>query len=238
MSGAGSRPSRSRCATSADGPPPDCRFSDSHPPCARTCSGGRETAVQRPWACRHGHARLPRGDPDARRGRPSDERVRRALRIAARMVGSSGSVAGVDLTPEMIELATSAARDVNAINVSFVAGEAEALPFQDASFDVVVGNPVLSLVPEEPRALSEISRVLRPGGRPQSPISCSNGPPRVRSVTSSTAGRAALLGARIRPGSTICSGMRGSSRSSGWQRLMSSTARGARRTPIITERSV
>jgi ubiquinone/menaquinone biosynthesis C-methylase UbiE len=87
--------------------------------------------------------------------------------VAAQMVGSEGRVTGVDMTPEMLAKARAAAVAMKATNVEFVAGEAEGLPFEDESFDVVISNGVIDLIPDKDAVFSEIHRVLRPGGRIQ-----------------------------------------------------------------------
>ena len=85
--------------------------------------------------------------------------------LAARAVGPTGHVIGVDFLPEMIERATRAAADAGLGNVQFVTGEIEALPLPDASVDVVISNGVINLSPRKVRVLAEAFRVLRPGGR-------------------------------------------------------------------------
>jgi arsenite methyltransferase len=87
--------------------------------------------------------------------------------VAAQMVGTEGSVTGVDLTPEMIAKARASAARLDAGNVEFVESEAEQLPFADASFDVVVSNGVIDLIPDKDAVFAELFRVLRPGGRLQ-----------------------------------------------------------------------
>lgn len=87
--------------------------------------------------------------------------------IAALMVGPEGSVTGIDMTPEMIENARKGAAELGLSNVTFVEGEAEALPFDDSSFDVVISNGVIDLIPDKDAVLGEIYRVLAPGGRIQ-----------------------------------------------------------------------
>jgi arsenite methyltransferase len=87
--------------------------------------------------------------------------------VAAQMVGSEGRVTGVDMTPEMLAKAKAAAVEMKATNVEFLAGEAEGLPFEDESFDVVISNGVIDLIPDKDAVFSEIHRVLRPGGRIQ-----------------------------------------------------------------------
>lgn len=87
--------------------------------------------------------------------------------VASRMVGPEGSVTGIDMTPEMLDKARSAAADMGAEHVEFVEGEAEKLPFADASFDVVISNGVIDLIPDKDAVFSELHRVLAPGGRIQ-----------------------------------------------------------------------
>jgi arsenite methyltransferase len=85
--------------------------------------------------------------------------------LAAREVGPSGRVIGVDMTPEMVERGRENARRVGATNVEFRLGEIERLPVADASVDVIISNCVINLSPDKPRVFREIARVLRPGGR-------------------------------------------------------------------------
>jgi SAM-dependent methyltransferase len=87
--------------------------------------------------------------------------------IAAQMVGPQGSVTGIDMTTAMLEKARAAAAELGAHNVTFVEGEVERLPFANESFDVVISNGVIDLVPDKDAVFSEIHRVLRPGGRIQ-----------------------------------------------------------------------
>ncbi len=87
--------------------------------------------------------------------------------VAVQMVGPGGSVIGIDMTVEMLERARESAAELGAANVDFVEGEAESLPFADASFDVVISNGVIDLVPDKDVVFSEIFRVLSPGGRIQ-----------------------------------------------------------------------
>ena len=87
--------------------------------------------------------------------------------IAAQMVGEDGSVRGIDMTPEMLAKARSAATAMGVSNIEFVEGEAERLPFPDASFDAVVSNGVIDLIPDKDAVFSELFRVLVPGGRMQ-----------------------------------------------------------------------
>jgi SAM-dependent methyltransferase len=85
--------------------------------------------------------------------------------LAARAVGASGRVIGVDMTPEMVAKARANARQAEAANVEFRLGEIEALPVADASVDVIVSNCVINLSPEKDRVFREAFRVLRNGGR-------------------------------------------------------------------------
>jgi len=87
--------------------------------------------------------------------------------VAAQMVGPAGRVTGIDMTPEMLVRARSAAATMGVANVEFVEGEAERLPFSDASFDVVISNGVIDLVPDKDAVFAELYRVLAPGGRMQ-----------------------------------------------------------------------
>lgn len=85
--------------------------------------------------------------------------------LAARLVGRSGMAYGLDMTDEMIALATRNAEKMGITNVRFIKGEIEAIPLPDASVDVIISNCVLNLVPDKGRAFREIWRVLKPGGR-------------------------------------------------------------------------
>jgi len=85
--------------------------------------------------------------------------------LAARKVGPSGRVIGVDMTPEMIDRARENARKNAAANVEFRLGEIENLPVADGSVDVIISNCVINLSTDKPRVFREAFRVLRPGGR-------------------------------------------------------------------------
>jgi SAM-dependent methyltransferase len=85
--------------------------------------------------------------------------------LAVRVVGPTGHVIGVDMTPEMLERARRNAEAAGAANVEFRSGRIEALPVDDRSVDVVISNCVINLVPDKAAAFREIARVLRPGGR-------------------------------------------------------------------------
>jgi ubiquinone/menaquinone biosynthesis C-methylase UbiE len=71
------------------------------------------------------------------------------------------------MTPEMLAKAQAGAEALGAANVTFVEGEAEHLPFEDESFDVVISNGVIDLIPDKDAVFGEIHRVLVPGGRMQ-----------------------------------------------------------------------
>jgi ubiquinone/menaquinone biosynthesis C-methylase UbiE len=71
------------------------------------------------------------------------------------------------MTPEMLAKARSAASAMGVGNVEFVESEAEHLPFPDASFDVVISNGVIDLIPDKDAVFAELFRVLVPGGRMQ-----------------------------------------------------------------------
>ena len=85
--------------------------------------------------------------------------------IAARQVGPDGKVIGVDMTPEMLAAARRNAEAAGAEQVDFREGRLEDLPVDDASVDALTSNCVINLVPDKALVFSEISRVLRPGGR-------------------------------------------------------------------------
>jgi ubiquinone/menaquinone biosynthesis C-methylase UbiE len=86
--------------------------------------------------------------------------------VAKALVGEAGEVFGIDPSPEMIARATSKARN-SAIDVTFMSGVAEALPFDEARFDVVLSTLMFHHLPRKVRAqcAGEIARVLKPGGR-------------------------------------------------------------------------
>jgi ubiquinone/menaquinone biosynthesis C-methylase UbiE len=85
--------------------------------------------------------------------------------LAARQVGPSGKVIGVDMTPAMTERATRAAAQAGFDNVEFRHGQAEALPVANASVDVVLSNCVINLCEDKGAVFAEAFRVLKPGGR-------------------------------------------------------------------------
>lgn len=87
--------------------------------------------------------------------------------LAARRVGPSGKVIGVDLAPEMVEKARRNARALGLTRVEFHQAEIEHLPLPEGSVDLVISNGVFNLCPDKPKVLAETFRVLRPGGRLQ-----------------------------------------------------------------------
>lgn len=84
---------------------------------------------------------------------------------AARRVGPDGFVHGLDMTTEMLELATANAAADGATNVAFHEGIIEDIPLPDASVDVVISNCVINLSTDKPAVLAQMFRVLAPGGR-------------------------------------------------------------------------
>ena len=85
--------------------------------------------------------------------------------FAALMVGPGGRVVGIDITPEMVERAKANLNQMKLPNVSFYQASAEQLDFPPEGFDVAISNGVLNLVVNKERALAEIYKVLKPGGR-------------------------------------------------------------------------
>ena len=85
--------------------------------------------------------------------------------LAARAVGPTGKVIGVDMTSEMVQKARENARNSHYDNVEFRLGEIEHLPVADATADVVISNCVINLSPDKPAVYAETFRVLKPGGR-------------------------------------------------------------------------
>lgn len=85
--------------------------------------------------------------------------------LAARAVGPTGKVIGVDMTPDMIARARANARAAGVGNVEFRLGEIEHLPVGDGQVDVILSNCVVNLSPDKPAVLAEAFRVLRNGGR-------------------------------------------------------------------------
>jgi ubiquinone/menaquinone biosynthesis C-methylase UbiE len=85
--------------------------------------------------------------------------------ISARRVAPGGRVFGLDMTPEMLDLARRNAAAAGVDNVEFVRGYLEDVPLPDGSVDVVISNCVINLAADKAVVLREAARVLRPGGR-------------------------------------------------------------------------
>jgi arsenite methyltransferase len=85
--------------------------------------------------------------------------------LSARRVGPTGWAYGVDMTPEMLELARRNVADAGVGNVTFLEGRIEAIPLEDEVVDVIISNCVINLSVDKPAVMREMARVLRPGGR-------------------------------------------------------------------------
>ena len=86
--------------------------------------------------------------------------------LAAILAGPRGSVVGVDIVPKMIARAESNLQMMELDNVNFQKASGEDLsPFADDTFDVVISNGAINLIPDKEAAMSEILRLLRPTGR-------------------------------------------------------------------------
>jgi SAM-dependent methyltransferase len=85
--------------------------------------------------------------------------------LSARRVGPTGFAWGVDMTPEMLQLARANAAKAGVTNVEFLEGTIEAVPLPDESVDVVISNCVINLSLDKPAVFAEMHRLLRPGGR-------------------------------------------------------------------------
>jgi len=106
------------------------------------------------------HAGIKPGDAvlDLGSGAGNDCFVTRAI------VGETGEVTGLDFTDEMLTKATVNNKKMGYTNVDFVKGDIEDIPLPDNSFDVVISNCVINLVPDKEKAFAEIMRILKPGG--------------------------------------------------------------------------
>ena len=85
--------------------------------------------------------------------------------LSARRVGDTGFAYGVDMTDEMLDLARANAAQAGATNVEFLKGTIEDIPLPDGSVDVVISNCVINLSVDKPKVITEMFRVLSPGGR-------------------------------------------------------------------------
>lgn len=85
--------------------------------------------------------------------------------FAAKKVGETGHVIGVDMTPEMLERAQASAKRLNLQNVEFRQGYLEALPVEASTVDVIISNCVINLSPDKSKVFGEAFRVLKPGGK-------------------------------------------------------------------------
>lgn len=84
--------------------------------------------------------------------------------VARALVGETGRVTGLDMTEPMVIKARANCAKLNFSNVDFVIGDIEDMPFDEKTFDVIISNCVLNLVPDKLKAFNEIFRVLKPGG--------------------------------------------------------------------------
>jgi arsenite methyltransferase len=85
--------------------------------------------------------------------------------LSARRVGATGKAFGLDMTDEMLELARDNARKSCATNVEFLKGYIEDVPLSDSTVDVIISNCVINLSTDKSKVVSEMYRVLKPGGR-------------------------------------------------------------------------
>ena len=85
--------------------------------------------------------------------------------IAAKMVGPTGKVIGMDMTDTMLEKSRETAKRLGLTQLEFKKGFAEELPVPDGSVDVIISNGVLNLTPDKYASFIEVFRVLKPGGR-------------------------------------------------------------------------
>lgn len=87
--------------------------------------------------------------------------------IAAKKVGHTGRVTGVDLTPHMVRVAGNHASEAELTHLTFMRGDAAQLPLDDDSVDLIISNGVINLCPDKEPVFREMHRVLKPGGRIQ-----------------------------------------------------------------------
>jgi ubiquinone/menaquinone biosynthesis C-methylase UbiE len=85
--------------------------------------------------------------------------------LAAKQVGETGKVIGVDMTPDMLSKARDNAEKIQAKNVEFRLGEIEHLPVADNNADIIMSNCVINLSPDKPSVFRDAYRILKPGGR-------------------------------------------------------------------------
>jgi arsenite methyltransferase len=85
--------------------------------------------------------------------------------VARRLTGAEGSVTGIDFSQDMLIKANLNLEKTGFTNIRFIQGDIEAMPLPSSTFDVVISNCVLNLVPDKDKAFTEIFRVLKPGGR-------------------------------------------------------------------------
>ena len=85
--------------------------------------------------------------------------------LAAPLVGETGKVVGIDITPEMVERATERARKGPYRNVEFLLGDIEAMPLPDQFADLIISNCVINLSTHKSAVFAEAFRVLKPGGQ-------------------------------------------------------------------------
>jgi len=85
--------------------------------------------------------------------------------LASKKVGESGRVIGLDMTPEMIERGKKNVEEAGVGNIEFRQGEAESMPVDDETVDLIISNCVINLSPDKKKVFEEAYRTLRPGGR-------------------------------------------------------------------------